>query len=653
MGKINVLDKLVADMIAAGEVVERPASVVKELVENSIDSGATLITVEIRNGGTSYIRVTDNGSGILREDIETAFKRHATSKIKTKEDLTQILTLGFRGEALSSISAVSKVELITRTSADISGTRAVVEAGNIVSFDDAGCPEGTTLIVRDIFYNIPARKKFLKSDKTEAAYISDIIDKLIFSHPEISIRFISNGNEMAYSSGDNNLRSCAYTVFGKEISAEMIDVNFENEGIKITGLTGSNSVTRGNRAFQCFFVNGRYVKGALFSRSVEESYFEKIGKGRFPVCILKIELPPDRVDINVHPTKLEAKFVDEAQISRSLYFAINNALMKREKAVEVKETPKNVFKYATSYASENSFKQENIFSGASTLKADKTKPKYEVNVEEVLLKNSNIVKPYIDENSEVEEQKTGENKTGSHIINKPIAQPVLQLQPQVNSVLFADSKLTSYKTDISQKKPENLNNEIKPDEIFKIIGQLFETYILIEKGNELLVIDQHAAHERQRYDELIKKMNERDTVSQVLLTPVIVTLSKNEKNKVLDNIEFYSGLGFEIEDFGNNEIIVRTTPEILGDEELKSLVVELIDKTNTSKNFKNSDINKEAIYQIACKSAIKANRKLSAAEMERITDYVMNLGENNTCPHGRPIVLSFSKYFIEKQFKRT
>lgn len=645
MAKIEVLNKHVADLIAAGEVVERPASVVKELTENAIDSGATFITIEIKNGGKSFIRVTDNGCGIDKEDVKTAFLRHATSKIKTEDDLFKILTLGFRGEALASICAVSRTEMITRTENNNAGTHIKVSGGEILSEEEVGTPVGTTIIVRDLFFNVPARLKFLKKDQTEAAHIADVVDKLILSHPEISIKFISDGNERAYSSGDNNIISCAYAVFGKEYAREMLTVKYENEGITVSGAVAGNHISRANRNFQCFFVNGRYIKSKLLSSSVEEAFLEKMGKDRYPICVIKIDMNPSMVDINVHPAKTEAKFVDEQQISRAVYFAVENALKATKTEYEVYKTPKNIFRnsadagdgrefYQSSFKTAQNnigYENNNYTSGAAnngnySLKEPDSFIKYAVNVEEIPV--SELPKSMYEAEA-----------------YKPSEEVVKQAEIPDDNAFY-----------VKESEPENkLQNKTENEDFsaeYRIIGQAFLCYILVEQNNNLYLIDQHAAHERQNFDKLKSYADSGVNFSQMLLAPVVLSLTMPEKASIMQNLDEFSKLGFIVEDFGQRDVIIRATPVPLQEEELSALILEILQSLEKGKRQKYSEMQKEILYQIACKSSIKANKPLTMEEMKAVADYVFSLEDENTCPHGRPVIISFDKYFIEKQFKR-
>ena len=605
MGKINVLTSQVADMIAAGEVVQRPFSVVKELVENSIDAAATLITVEIKNGGATFIRVADNGSGLYKDDAKVAFSRHATSKIKAAQDLEKIHTLGFRGEALSSIAAVSKIELITKSNEEQSGTKVIIEAGNIIESNDIGCPNGTTIIVRNLFFNTPARMKFLKKDQTEAGYISEVMDGLILSHPEISMKLINNGNETIYSAGDNNLLGCVYAVYGKEYAKQMIAVSKNIEGIVVSGLTSNNTVSRANRSFQNFFVNGRLVKSRMLSAAIDEAYSEKLMKGRYPACVLSIEINPALVDVNVHPAKTEVKFADDKKIFSAVYWAVKDAIYAGEAVFIVEEAPKNPFKYSNNSSFGAAYSQ-NTWNKAQNFSTNKIEEKRQVN----------------------------------------------NTFPQNNydeKISIKETQNIDYNI---EKEPEEKAEQANIDKKIRIIGQMFDTYIILEQGKNMLLIDQHAAHERLKYEKLRASYLDGKPYAQILLSPVIITFSKSEMQILLENIDYFQKIGFNLEEFGNNSIIIRQTPISKDVETLKSLIIELLDIIKGSKNVSLTEIETKMLFQIACKSAIKANKKLSQIEMEKLVYDIMEIDNINTCPHGRPILISFSEYFIEKQFGR-
>jgi len=602
MQKINVLDQRVANMIAAGEVVERPASVIKELVENAVDAGARSITVEIKNGGISYIRVSDDGCGISPEDAVTAFQRHATSKIRNVKDLESILTLGFRGEALASIAAVSQVELITKTQDSDEGIYVSIQAGKVTEKKSIGCPQGTTLVVRNLFFNTPARMKFLKKDTTEAGYISDIIDRLVLGHPEISFRFINNGKEVIFTSGDNKLINCIYSLYGKDYAKSMLPVNYNENGIQVSGFAGKPDIARANRSMQSFFINGRYIKSNVLTYAVEEAYKNQLTVNKFPVAILHLNFNPSLVDVNVHPTKMEVKFSDEKQIYQAVYWAVKNALYARPNIPEMAVPKKNIFEYKVS--------EKDI----PILFDKKSHIQQEINTYTVAADQSiNFQKSDIKKNDISNEINNGEK----------------EVEPEKSAVVQEGSSKQ-----------------------YKIIGQLFNTYILVEKDEEVLLIDQHAAHERLGYEKLLQRYKSRQIYPQTLLVPVVLQLSKVEMNIALENSAFFKAIGFEFEDFGNNSVMIREVPVTVDDSDIKNLFIEIIELLKNSKNEPITEKEYHALYTIACKAAVKANKNMHMKEMEQLVSDLLKLENINTCPHGRPIIISMSKYYIEKQFKR-
>lgn len=610
MGKINLLDVEISNKIAAGEVVERPASVVKELVENSIDAGATRIIVEIKNGGNTYIKVSDNGSGMEKDDATVAFLRHATSKIATADDLDAIYTLGFRGEALSSIGAVSMVDLYTKRAEDETGTHTMCEGGEIVSSEDAGIPNGTTFIVKNLFYNVPARMKFLKKDATEAGYITDIMTRFILAHPEISFTLISNHKTVLSSQGDGRLKNCIYAVYGKDYAAAMLKVDFKSENVSVIGLTGKGSTARPNRNYQSFFVNGRYIKSPLIMRAVEEAYKNQVMVGKFPVSVLNIGINPQMIDINVHPTKLEVKFSDENEIYRAVYNGVKEALYRIADIPEIKREVKKETPFKT-------FERDVV----STVK------------EQIEIKPQMEIKPEPKVEIKKELPKVSEPQFFERTFEKK-EEPIKVYKPVVEEI----------------KKPEPEIKEEKTIE-FKLVGQAFDTYIIIEQDDKMMIIDQHAAHERLKYEELIKEMENSKVYSQPMVVPAIVNLTAKELSIFKENTEFISSLGFEAEEFDDNSVIIRAVPASQT-EDVENLFVEIISQLDENKREVISDKRQRLLYTIACKSAIKANHRLSENEQKELVKSVLSLENINTCPHGRPIIVSMSKKEIEKEFKR-
>lgn len=636
MAKINVLDKSVAEKIAAGEVVERPASVVKELIENSIDALATSITIEIEKGGTNYIRVSDNGSGILSEDVATAFLRHATSKIKDEKDLEAIGTLGFRGEALCSISAVSRTELITRTASEEVGTYMVVEGGETKAFDSAGCPLGTTVTVRNIFFNTPARMKFLKKDATEAAYVTDICQRAALSHPEVSVRYIRDGKEIFFTPGDNQLKNTVRAIFGKDISNATVEVAGGEGCYRIEGLTGINHLSRPNRNMQFFFVNGRLVKSALLSMAMTEAYKNELMVGKFPVCMLNIRLPEDMVDVNVHPAKTEVKFVSEEEVYRSVVLAVRNAVTKSN-------TPQSML-----HKSDKAFK-----TAVDT-------PRF---VQEALKTNTAEVKLGFKpvEKIKTEPPKKPAGKFTPVDKKIKVVQSASELPPVRIESLIANESFMG-KTNVTCAVPENVKAEEKKEEktetteevkqveipSFSVVGQLFDTYIIIQSENEMILIDQHAAHERINYE----KIKNKGSMKQTVLMPLTLNLTAKEKAVWEENREFLDTMGFESDDFGQDSIIVRTLPSDVDFADGEDLLLEIISSFLGQDKGELSQLRDKAVYTIACKAAIKANKRLSEKEMEALVKDVYMLEGISTCPHGRPIKVGMTKYQIEKMFKR-
>ncbi len=604
MGKINLLDVEISNKIAAGEVVERPASVVKELVENSIDAGAKRITVEIRNGGNTYIKVSDNGSGMEKDDATVAFLRHATSKISVAEDLDAIYTLGFRGEALSSIGAVSKINLYTKRAEDETGTHTICEGGDIVSAEDAGIPNGTTFIVQNLFFNVPARMKFLKKDATEAGYISDIMTRFILAHPEIAFTFISNGKPVLSSQGDGKLENCVYAVYGKDYATAMLAVDFRSEHISVKGLTGKGNTARPNRSYQSFFVNGRYIKSPLIMRAVEEAYKNQVMIGKFPVSVLNIEINPLMIDINVHPTKLEVKFSDENEVYRAVYNAVKEALYRIADIPQIKRPEIKKEKPVSNFSRDTiSVVREQI--------EIKPQPKVEVKKEIPKVREPQFF------------EKTFEKKEEPIKVYKPIIEEA--------------------------KKVEEIKEEKNIE--FKLVGQVFNTYIIIEQEDKMMIIDQHAAHERLKYEELKKEIENSKVYSQPMVVPVVANLTSNEKAVFLENKDFITSLGFEAEEFDEKSVIIRAVPSSQA-EDVENLFIEILSQLDEQRREVISDKRQRLLYTIACKAAIKANHRLSESEQKELVKKVLKLENINTCPHGRPIIVSMTQKELEKEFKR-
>lgn len=642
MGKIKVLDRNVSDKIAAGEVVERPASVVKELLENAVDAHATTICVEIKAGGIRYIRVTDNGDGMSKEDVSLSVLRHATSKISTEEDLTKIFTLGFRGEALSSIAAVSKLEIYTKSKDAKEGTLLIAQNGEIIDVSEAGCPDGTTVIVRDLFSTVPARMKFLKKDFTEAGYIEDIVSRLALSHPGISVKFINNGKEVIFTPGDNLLSSAVYAVYGKEIRQAMVEASYTEHGVTVSGLCGKGTAARGNRGMENFFVNGRYIKSALLSKAAEEAYKNELMVGKFPACVLNITLSPEEVDINVHPTKLEAKFSDEKQIYHCVYWAVKNALYQSAfipKASEHKNI-KPQFERPIEHKKPQEIKEQVSLSQKAPLR-------FEEGGNTLPESRPQFTPPVINHTFSFAQKKTEKEKEIARDVSVLVKQTPCEAQ-----------KVKTISVDVSQHtpvEPEQALLEPKQDlesVSYRICGQVFSTYIIIEKDGKMFMVDQHAAHERLRYEMLLAQYQKREVVSQLLLCPEVITLTAPEFAHFCEHQQTICDLGFAAEEFGQRQIIVRGTPMEAGESDVKQILLELLSMLAENRKHPGEDLVSKMLYRIACRGAVKANKVLSDAEMKKLLDDIFKLSGINTCPHGRPIMIEFTKEFIEKQFKR-
>ena len=633
MAKINVLPKYIADLIAAGEVVERPSSVVKEAVENSIDAGATIITVEIQHGGITYIRVTDNGCGILREDIRNAFVSHATSKIAKQEDLDAIGTLGFRGEALASVSAVSRVEVMTKANEEKIGTHYRIEGGEEILLDDAGCPDGTTLIVRDLFFNTPARMKFLKKDVSEANAVAGVMDRVALSHPEISFRFIRDGKEALLTPGDGKLTSAIYAVFGKEFANSLIPIDYSLNGVTAQGYISKPVYSRANRNMQMFFLKSRLVKTQTGSAALTESYKNSIMAGKFPACVINLTVPNETVDVNVHPSKLEVRFANEKAIYDCIYYGVKNALNKEQERPQVE---------LEKVLSSPKFAKPQVFVPE---KAEQIKfqPKQEtpaVKKEELKIKTTQYVmsQPTVVYNE------------------KPVTPPVVQ-KPKVT--VYTPPEVKEEKVEIPVivkeiKKEEpivipEIKEEIEvPD--FKIIGEAFKTYIFVECEGKLMIIDKHAAHERMIYNELKNKTN--GIFMQSLMIPVTVTLSKEEYDVIINNLETLEQAGFSVEPFGTGSVIVRECPSVIDANDVENILVETATYLLQNRNDLINEKLDWIFHSSACRAAIKAGDKTDRYELEKFTAKLLADESVRYCPHGRPVLAELTKRELEKFFGR-
>lgn len=661
MGKINVLDKSVSNKIAAGEVVERPASVVKELLENALDAGATQVSVEIKNGGITYIRVTDNGCGMPREEVPVALLRHATSKIAAAEDLEAIMTLGFRGEALSSICAVSKLEIYTRTADEETGTHLLAEDGAVLECDEAGCPVGTTMVVRDLFMSVPARMKFLRKNYTEAGYIADIVNRLALAHAEVSFRLITDGKETLFTAGDGDVLKCIFAIYGKELKNAMRPAQYEENGVAVCGFCATSAGARPNRSMQNFFVNGRYIKSPLLARAVEEAYKNELMSGRFPSCVLLLKLPPNLVDINVHPTKLEAKFANEKAVYHAVYWAAKNALYQKNEIPAVtlaaeEETPLPVRPItpptATSVASVNGEVVMREPSVQPLKRADSEKAPFVWRGLTERTESQQETVRFVTGHKPIEELKSPKAEQTEE---NPLTAPQIEKtdwQEAASPLKTTAAPTTPQAEKVAQPLADKPRPEQAETASYRICGQIFDTYIIVEKDNEMLMVDQHAAHERLRYEELLAQYEGHAIHAQMLLLPITIRLTGPEMALFAEHQSELTDMGFEAEPFGERDVILRGAPEALDEQMLSGLFLEVLGHLGSGKKDAQSARAQRALYTIACKSAVKAGKHLTEAETRTLLDAVFALKSFNTCPHGRPITVALTRGFIEKQFKR-
>jgi len=635
MPVINVLQPHVADMIAAGEVVERPASVIKELVENSLDAGAKNITVEIRGGGATYIRVTDDGCGMAPEDAGIAFLRHATSKLHDEKGLEAISTMGFRGEALAAISSVSKIELNTRRRGDASGTRVVLEAGDIQEMFAAGCPDGTTMIVRDLFYNTPARLKFLKSDRSEASACQLAALRCALGHPEVSIRFIKDRNEEFFTPGDGKQESCVYSLMGRDMATQMLRCAGENNGIHVTGFVSSPAYGKGNRSAQFFFCNGRFIKSQLLQAAVEHAYKNTLLTGRYPACALYIELGYGSVDVNVHPAKTEVKFSEERKVFDAVHYAVLSALAGERQTAEIKLSE-------------------------STKKAVGAKPDFYQSMSAETFRESGYAAP-----KPVQPQPAAA-ATAVSALRPPVsaARPVqpVQMSLRAEPAEYENSRILPEKPEKSETVPvfsqdmpvkavekpvQNVESRPIPDH--KIVGEALKTYIIVEQDDKLILIDKHAAHERMIFDRL--KAQEREIMAQNLLIPVTIRPNGDDMDAITENAALLYELGFEIEPFGERELIVRAVPADMDAGDVPTAIEEICEKLRRGKCPDAQSARDEILHTVACKAAIKAGWDTHPKELEAVVDAVIS-GQVRYCPHGRPVSVTLTHKELDKQFKR-
>ena len=676
MREIAVLDQNTIDKIAAGEVVERPASVVKELVENAIDAGATAITVEIKEGGISFIRVTDNGNGIPKDQVRLAFLRHATSKIQKVEDLLQISSLGFRGEALSSISAVSQMEVITKTPEDMIGVRYVIEGGREKSLEEIGAPNGTTMLVRNLFFNTPARAKFLKTAMTEAGYVSAYMEQLALSHQDISFKYMVNGQMRLHSSGNSNLRDVIYGIYGRDITRELLEVRFERPGILIEGFIGKPVVSRGNRNFENYYINGRYVKSKILMKAIEEAYKPYMMQHKYPFVCLQYTISGDEIDVNVHPTKMEVRFQNQGAVYNATYDMITQTLSGREmipqvelesreeKREERKSEKKNRERIPAPEPFETGFRKKTeefqkrqrtenpsaaypvpeqiqeerpVYGKEEPAKKEEAGSPVGIHPASVHLPASEVSPPEIhkEQETEKEEQKIPAKEnipvSPAKEERKPEAAP---LQPQ-QMELFDDRLLSK-----------------KARARHRIIGQLFETYWLVEYDNKFYIIDQHAAHEKVLYERFMKEFETREVTTQMVSPPQVISLNLQEDMLLKTHMEVFRQFGFEISEFGGREYSIHGVPANIYGISVQDLFVEILDSLENENSRQPLDIIAGRIATAACKAAVKGNNTLSFEEADQLIDELLGLENPYNCPHGRPTIISMTKYELEKKFKR-
>ena len=696
MSKIQVLDQITIDKIAAGEVIERPASVVKELAENAIDAGATAVTVEIKEGGITFMRIADNGIGIDKEDVRAAFLRHSTSKIRSAEDLAHISSLGFRGEALSSIAAVSQVELLTKTKEAEFGVRYKIAGGKEESLEDAGAPDGTTFLIRQLFYNTPARRKFLKTAMTEASHVGDLVTRLALSHPEVSFRFINNGQVKLHTSGNGNLKDVIYHIYGREIASNLIEVDFERKGIHITGYLGKPLISRGNRNFENYFVDGRYIKSSIISKAIEDGYKDFTMQHKYPFVVLYLDVDTEHVDVNVHPTKMDVRFNNQQEIYNTLFAAVNEGLHQRELIpkvtlddIKIPEKPKELknnlpeepkeSKKDLPKKSETEHTGEQSTSLPSPQNEDE-KLQYFMNemrkrvysYHEALHENKQETTPASSNTDACNQQKNvpvpysykPQNNIPASDFYKPQrnvqAQSSYEPQQNVQAQGSQIAEMTNYTArQVPAEKPQQLNFfeekllEPQAKAEHKIIGQVFDTYWLVEFHDNLYIIDQHAAHERVLYEQTLKGMKTREFTSQLISPPIILNLSMQEAELLRLYMDQFTRIGFEIEEFGQDSYAVRAVPDNLFSIAKKELLMEMIDSLSDEINRNApSNLIDEKIASMSCKAAVKGNMRLSATEVDTLITELLSLDNPYHCPHGRPTIIAMSRRELEKKFKR-
>lgn len=694
MPNIHVLDQSTINKIAAGEVIERPASVVKELLENAVDARATAVTVEIRDGGISFIRVTDNGCGITRDELPLAFLRHSTSKIQSVEDLFTVSSLGFRGEALSSIAAVSQVEVITKTADSLTGTRYQIEGGEEKGIEEIGSPDGTTFIARNLFYNTPVRRKFLKTAATEGSHVADLVEKIALSHPEVSIRFIQNNQNKLHTAGNHNLKDIIYTVYGREIAANLLPVETKGGTVAVKGFIGKPVIARSNRNFENYFINGRYIKSGIICKAIEEAYKPYMMQHKYPFTMLHFSIEPEFLDVNVHPTKMELRFRDGEMIFCLVRDAVAGALEHRElipkvELQEKKEVAPRLFREAGAAESYGKKREEGFAKPSVSQKLSeplKSLASQTLLESQKSLESSKSSEPL----KTAESQKTEpvgqniKNQEERRLVSRTVDKELTALlgtreslklrQPELKKAQEALEISEKVQKSVQEKIQENQNLSIEPVlekgsgqqlDLFeeklldeksrrrhKLIGQLFDTYWLVEFDQSLYIIDQHAAHEKVLYERTMASLKTRQYTCQMVNPPIILTLGSREQVMLQQNLKYFTEIGFEIEPFGGREFAVRGVPDNLFSIAKKDLLMEMIDGLSEDGMAGNAEMIFEKVASMSCKAAVKGNHHMSAAEADELIDQLLGLENPYACPHGRPTIISMSKYELEKKFKR-
>ena len=677
MPTIKLLDQQTIDKIAAGEVVERPSSVVKELVENAIDAKATAVTVEIKEGGISFIRITDNGCGIEKEQVPLAFLRHSTSKIKSVEDLLSISSLGFRGEALSSIAAVAQVELITKTYGDLTGTRYVIEGSKEIACDEIGAPEGTTFLVKNLFFNTPARRKFLKSAQTEGNYIADLMERMALSHPDISFKFINNGQTKLHTSGNGNKKDLIYHVFGRDITSSLLQIEQENELFKVSGFIGKPNVSRGNRNYENYFINGRYIKSALLSKAIEEGYKGFMMQHQYPFCVLYFEINSELIDVNVHPTKMELRFTQNEAIYKSIYEIVRGALTHKEfiQHVPVKEEKKDETRPVIKTAPEpfevrRLSEERRIQDVRKAVSLDSPyEPKYPQHARETSSYSANrvfekLAKP-------VTKPVATQTQDSVKIVLEPAKTPVREEAHKQEEKQETKQEIVQAEETIKEPVKETVEEPTESEQIVyeqqqldtgfltkearkkhKMIGQLFQTYWLVEFEEKLFIIDQHAAHEKVLFEQTMAKLKDMAFVSQTISPPIILTLSNEEVEMLTKYKDTIAAFGYEIEPFGGKEYAITAIPADFSDVDMRMMFIELLDEFSNLSGEQAPNLLLEKVASMSCKAAVKGHDRLSVEEASHLIDTLLTLENPYQCPHGRPTIIAMTQYELEKKFKR-